>query len=292
MTLPASGAISLSQVNVELGSAGSTTITLGQSSVRTLFGIASGAIKMSDGYGKSNRVVASATISSNTANYTVSTDKASGYVAGKTDFTLTINSGVVVYSNSTGSYALTINTSWAAGDTVTIINNGVILGRGGNGNGGTGGPALLAQRAVSINNINRIAGGGGGGGQGGSGGYLPIYKSYAGGGGGGGGIGNGSGGAGGQQGTAYPGGNGGAGTLTTFGGGGGGAAGFLGFGNKAALFTYGGGGGNGGSYGSTGSNGGAGDGGGGGSGGAAGGSVVGNSNITWIATGTRNGSIS
>lgn len=77
--------------------------------------------------GGASRVSSNITISANTANYVLNTAKVTGYVAGSTDVTLTINSGVVVYSGSTGSYALQVDTSWAAGDTVTIINNGTIL---------------------------------------------------------------------------------------------------------------------------------------------------------------------
>ncbi len=54
MTLPASGAISLSQVNTELGLTASTTVSLGASNVRTLAGVASGLIALSNLYGKSN----------------------------------------------------------------------------------------------------------------------------------------------------------------------------------------------------------------------------------------------
>ena len=54
MALPSTGAISLNAVNVELGLSGTTTISMNQASVRTLFGVASGQISMSDGYGKSN----------------------------------------------------------------------------------------------------------------------------------------------------------------------------------------------------------------------------------------------
>jgi hypothetical protein len=52
MALVASGAIAFSDVNVELGFSSTATIALNDAAVRTLFGIASGAIAMSDGYGK------------------------------------------------------------------------------------------------------------------------------------------------------------------------------------------------------------------------------------------------
>jgi hypothetical protein len=53
MTLPA-GQISLSEVNVELGLASTTLISLNQASVRTLAGVPSGQIAMSNLQGKSN----------------------------------------------------------------------------------------------------------------------------------------------------------------------------------------------------------------------------------------------
>ena len=53
MTLPASGAISLATVNTELGLSSTATISMNDAAVRNLFGVASGAISMSNGHGKS-----------------------------------------------------------------------------------------------------------------------------------------------------------------------------------------------------------------------------------------------
>ena len=300
MPLPVSGAISFNAINVELGVAGTTQANINQASYRTLAGITTPntTISLSSFYGKSNRVARSVTISANTVNYVLSTSVVTGYVAGVTDVTLTINGGVFVSSASTGTASFIVNTSWAAGDTVTIVNNGTIVGRGGaggsnGGSGGAGGTGLQVLRATSVNNVNRIAGGGGGGG--GGGGAAGNGASIAGGGGGG-GIGNGTAGV-----------DAGAGTLTTAGSG-------QGAGASSGICTIGetqygsfadrGVGGSGGGYGATGGGGAAGNfstsgvgqctgsGFSGGTGGAAGAAVTGNSNITWIAFGTRNGAVS
>jgi hypothetical protein len=54
MTLPVSGPISFCDVNVELGNTSTDPLALASADVRTLFGVASGAISMSDGYGCAN----------------------------------------------------------------------------------------------------------------------------------------------------------------------------------------------------------------------------------------------
>jgi len=53
MPLQTTGAISLSDVNVELGRSATNTINMNETVVRTLAGVATGAISMSDFYGKS-----------------------------------------------------------------------------------------------------------------------------------------------------------------------------------------------------------------------------------------------
>lgn len=138
------------------------------------------------------RLAYAITISADTLNYVLNTAKVTGYSAGLTDVTVTINSGIYVGSSTTAGIGFDVNTSWAAGDTVTIINNGFIVGAGGNGadgpnrtynsvgiNGAAGGPALRTQRATIINNASGTIGGGGGGGGSGGG-------PFSGGGGGGG----------------------------------------------------------------------------------------------------------
>jgi hypothetical protein len=177
MPLPSSGAISFANVNVELGLISTAQISLNDASVRTLFQVPSGAIAMSNGYGKSNRVSLSTSISANSTSQTVNIASLPGYVAGSSDVTITINSNIYVYSTATNIPGLLI-TGGTAGDTSTLINNGFILGMGGAGRtvasnvytpATAGGDALRLERNLTIVNDGYIAGGGGGGG-GGSGG--------------------------------------------------------------------------------------------------------------------------
>jgi len=132
--------------------------------------------------------LASYTFTTSTSNASLNISTITGYVAGKTIVTVTVNSGVYLWASSTGNYGLTL-TGGTTGDTLTLVNNGYIIGCGGLGgsssclfNGTNGGPALSLGFNTSITNNSYIAGGGGGGGAGGSGG--------GGGGGAGGGNGN------------------------------------------------------------------------------------------------------
>ena len=84
--------------------------------------------------GGSSRVALSYTIAANTTNLSISVDSISGYVAGKSDITVTVNAGIYVYSVVEGSRALNIGRA-STGDTVKLVNNGYIVGWGGNGGG-------------------------------------------------------------------------------------------------------------------------------------------------------------
>lgn len=208
-----------------------------------------------------------ATISSDTQNYNLSTAAVGAGWNGSDPLlaTVTINSGVVVGSSSTGTYAFTIP-SLPTGSTVAITNNGYIVGCGGpgavtsgesSGPGGDGGPALSVAFATTITNASGTIGGAGGGAGGTDGDADTGVFPHAGGGG-----------AGNSIGTQTPGGTGTPATLTTGGVGNG-------------VNQFGPSGGNLGQPGDPGDYG----------GGAPGACTSGNSNIVWISTGTRLGTL-
>ncbi len=203
---------------------------------------------------------------------------------------VTIASGVVIGSTSTGTPAFDTG-AFPSGSTLQIVNNGTIVGAGGAGGAGqsyasgstcmtlppvgigsAGGIGFRAQPALTLANNGSIWGGGGGGGGGGA------KLSGAGGGGGGGGAGSIAG-AGGAVGTGGSGGQ--AGAMGTLSAGGAGGVG------QTATNT-GGTGGAGAGPGLAGSTGGAGCSA-GGTGGAAGAAVSGNSFVTWTTVGDRRG---
>ena len=143
--------------------------------------------------GLNSRLQAGLTLSSNTNIYDLNTTVLSTagytYVAGYTDISLTVNSSIWLYSSSTTTPALQVR-SFDVGDTVTIVNNGYIVGKGGDGvlgdQGTDGGNAIELERTVSITNNSYIAGGGGGGG--GTGGSGNFGATSGGGGAGGGNV--------------------------------------------------------------------------------------------------------
>jgi hypothetical protein len=289
MAISLSGPLSLANIQTEFG--GTNPISLGEyyrngglvpdapqnASIST-----SGAIAIGNFYGATNRIPIAIALSSSAYNYDVYTNRGGSYVAGISDITVTVAPGVYIGSTSIGTYAMTVSSSFNAGDTVTIVNNGTIEGMGGTGGaaifgantgttGGNAGNALSVSRATTIQNNGIIAGGGGGGG--GGAGYTPNKggSDWGGGGGGGAGYNPGAGGAGpygGASGTVDAGGAGGSSPYTTGGvGGGQGAAGATGGAISGANPRPGG------------------------PGGAAGYYLVGTSFVTWTVTGTRLGPV-
>jgi hypothetical protein len=125
----------------------------------------------------------SLTISSNTENYNLSNVLQGSFDwngIDPIDATVIINSGVTVFSQVINVPAFTAHL--VTGSNFTLINNGSIIGRGGQGgvggsnSGGNGGAAEDGGDAISLENISAsvrnnsgatIAGGGGGGGGGG-----------------------------------------------------------------------------------------------------------------------------
>ena len=192
MPLP-TGQISMSEVNVELGLSATAQLDMNNAALRALAGVPSGAISMSNLQGKANAFAY--TIASNQNNLDLRSNALANGWNGSSTLTVTVASGVTISATSTGSYAMTISGSFPGG--LTLINSGAIQGMGGAGgtspvngiNGSTagsaGGPGLLVQSPVSINNAGRIAGGGGGGPSGFN--NFPIKGTtfYGGGGGGG-----------------------------------------------------------------------------------------------------------
>lgn len=198
MALNSSGPISLNgattgqSASIEIGLGAGAQIDMLSANVRSLTGVATGPVRMPDDFlSKSWRRALTYTFSTNTTNASLNVTSISGYIAGRSDIVVNVNSSVYLWSNSTSTPGLTL-TGGTAGDTVTLVNNGFIMGMGGVGGtftgraGGNGGIALQLGYTTTINNTNAAAyiGGGGGGG----------YAQGSGGRGGGGGAGGGNGG--------------------------------------------------------------------------------------------------
>lgn len=220
MTMVSSGPISIGgsattgglnqSINIELGRSATASSNLNESALRTLAGVPSGTISLSNFYGKSSGFAF--TISTNQSNANLRTLAVSAGWNQTQAVIATINPGVQIRSTAVGTPALTINGSWPGG--VRLNNNGVIIGQGGAGGQGgngvgfpvqpsyrgiagfAGGTALTASVPVTIQNSGTIGGGGGGGGGGGY--FEGTCDCYGGqnlpGGGGGGGAGFGAGG--------------------------------------------------------------------------------------------------
>jgi len=238
MALNPSGAISLGgttpgqSIALEISAPGTAQIALNDAGVRTLAGPAFATpgttiVMPTDFYGKSstfNFTVASGT------DVNLRTQAIAAGWPGSGAVQATVPAANTLQASTTGTYALTVNGAWPGG--ITLLNQGLIVGRGGNGGNGGGSPAgapkagfaagtaILVSVPVTINNPGTIGGGGGGGGGGGLGFQRSVV--FSGGGGGGGGIGVSTGGNGGVGQNQPSGGAGTPGTTTAAGPGGGG----------------------------------------------------------------------
>ena len=162
MALQTSGAISLSDINVELKLSATATISLNDSAVRGLFGKPSGVISLSDGYGKASEIV-----------YINTFDRTAASIfelmGSPTQPGIYIFENQATISAGAGSYAMRTGV-FPAGSTLRIVNKGYIRGKGGaggpyNGAGSPGGTALYLDMNCSLDNgAGFIFGGGGGGG--------------------------------------------------------------------------------------------------------------------------------
>lgn len=142
--------------------------------------------------GGASRATLSQTYSANASNVSLNVSTLSGYISGKSDITITVNSGIYIWASSNTTPALSI-TGTNTGDTVKLINNGYIMGGGSQTISstypvaGVGGTAISISSSITIDNTNSSAYIGGGGGSG-----APTNSStqpYQFGGGAGGGVG-------------------------------------------------------------------------------------------------------
>ncbi len=206
MALQTSGAISLNDMHVEVGGSNNTTCSLNDSDIRSLIDRGANAQQsFSEYYGKSNEIqmTSGGTVNGQAQRKQIS---ASSFIS--SGGTLRIPSSMWVWSDSRTTAALTVDIP------CTIINEGKIIGKGGQGGSGLriknlahpttsaynsgynttnlgtgsdGGPAInVTSSGVTIINSSGayICGGGGGGGSSG----VEPQNSFSGGGGGAGGA--------------------------------------------------------------------------------------------------------
>lgn len=181
MAIAASGAVAMSDLRTEYNDTGSIALSdlyLGaasnlvrasannNSSTNLSAGVPdSGVIKITDFYSKARGF--RKTYSSGAENQDLSTVFGTDWGV---DYPkdVVINAGVTLGATSTGNEALEVSSGGVG--TITITNNGTIIGAGGAASGGAGGDAFEASVACTLINNGTISAGGGGGGQGGTGG--------------------------------------------------------------------------------------------------------------------------
>jgi hypothetical protein len=206
MPLPTTGPLSLSAVNTELGRPATATISLGETAVRALAGVPTGPIGKASLRGKSAQF--SHTITAHQLHLNLRSYLLGQGWDGASAARVIIASGVYIWSDNTSTPALDMGGAFPGG--LTLINNGFIMGKGGDGGflqadrvtyvaPTPGGPAIALTGPISLDNAGGYIGGGGGGGAGQSGELLAILNVPA--------HSPGGGGAGGGRGGAMPYGN-------------------------------------------------------------------------------------
>ncbi len=182
MALPTTGPIALSQVNTELGRTSTATVSLGEAEVRSLAGLANGAIGLGGLRGKSSQFTY--TITSHQLQMNLRSAVLAAGWNGTSKVEVTVAAGIYIWSDSTAVPALNMGGAFPGG--LTLNNRGFIMGKGGDGayvqaNRTTyvaptpGGPAIALSGPITINNASGYIGGGGGGGAGGGrGGPVPY----------------------------------------------------------------------------------------------------------------------
>jgi hypothetical protein len=194
MGLPTTGPLALSQIAAEFG--GTPPHALGEYLGVTAGVPAQGAVSMAVFRGKSSAfalVITTHQKELNLYSYLI----AAGW-NGQAAVQVTIAPGVYIWSDATSVPAL--NTGGAYPGGLTLINQGFIMGKGGDGGymqadrttsvaPTAGGPALWLTTPITLNNAAGYIGGGGGGGAGASGAPVAftIENAYSAGGGGAGG---------------------------------------------------------------------------------------------------------
>ncbi len=196
MTLPTSGLLRATDINVELGRASNTTMRLGEDKVRGLARKPNGKVAYSDMHGKEAPTGIVAPYPPNITTYNLNMAayaRNNGWDGvSPIDFQLIIPASTNI--GSTSSTAPAIETGvWPAGSNLTLVVNGQVLGCGGTGGahgyeargqtgngaaGAAGGNAINMSYPLTIVNNGNIFAGGGGGGGGGTNSYSDTDYSY------------------------------------------------------------------------------------------------------------------